>query len=140
MSETNCILTDLQKSANIENFTYKYIDILQNPGKSSHLPLVFSWFLIQFWVSKLRGYKGLRHSWKLCRHLCSLRWLRPNLSQVRNVKPFGSKILYMLVWTGRIKENDLLLNTEIDSEFFMLRPKSNQSFRVEGKRVLETIC
>ena len=47
----------------------------------------------------------------------------------------------MLVWTGRIKDNKLLLNIEIDSEFFILRSKLNHSFRVEGKkRILETIC
>ena len=40
-----------------------------------------------------------------------------------------------------MKDNNLLLNIEIESEFLMLRPKSNQSFKVEGKkRVLETIC
>ena len=59
----------------------------------------------------------------------------------RNVRPFGSKILYTLVWNGWIKDNNLLLNTEIDSEFLMLRSKSNLTIRVEGKkRELETIC
>ena len=65
---------------------------------------------------------------------CWLRWLRHNLRGVGNVKPFGSKILYMLVWTGRIKDNNLLLNIEIDSEFLILRSKLNQSFRVERKK------
>ena len=58
----------------------------------------------------------------------------PNLRGVKNVRPFGSKILYMLVRTGRIKDNNLLLNIENDSEFLILRSKLNQSFRVEVKK------
>ena len=52
----------------------------------------------------------------------------------RNVRPFGSKILYILVLNGWIKDNNLLLNTEIDSEVLMLRSKSNLTIRVEGKK------
>ena len=74
-------------------------------------------------ISKLQELKGFRQSWKLCRHLCSLRCLRPTLRQVRNIKPFGSNILYMLVWNGRIKDNNLLLNIEIDLQFLMFRSK-----------------
>ena len=40
----------------------------------------------------------------------------------------------MLFWNGRIKDNSLHLNKEIDSEFLMLISKLNQSFRVEGKK------
>ena len=66
--------------------------------------------------------------------------MKTNHRRVRNVKPFRSKILYILVWTGRIKDNNLLLKIEIDSEFLILRYKLNQSFGVEGrKRVLVTI-
>ena len=47
----------------------------------------------------------------------------------------------MLLWTGRIKDSNLLLNIEIDSEFLMLSSKLSQSFEVhEKKRILETIC
>ena len=47
----------------------------------------------------------------------------------------------MLVWIGWIKDNNLLLKIEIESELIMLRSKLNQSFRVEGKKkILETIC
>ena len=45
----------------------------------------------------------------------------------------------MLVSTGRIKDNNLLLNIEIDSEFLMLRSKLNKSFSVEGKKVYSKI-
>ena len=85
-------------------------------------------------IYKLKEQKGFRQSRKLCRNLCSLRWLRPNLMRYRNVRPFGSKILYILVLNGWIKDNNLLLNTEIDSEFLMLRSKSNLTIRVEGKK------
>ena len=66
-------------------------------------------------ISKLQEHKGFRQSWKLWRNLCSLRWLSPNRRRVSNFKPFGSKILYMLLWTGRIKDNSLRLKTSIDS-------------------------
>ena len=39
-----------------------------------------------------------------------------------------------------MKDNKLLLNSDIDSEFLILISKENQSFKVEGKkRVLKTI-
>ena len=39
-----------------------------------------------------------------------------------------------------MKDNNLLLNSDIDSEFLILISKENQSFKVEGKkRVLKTI-
>ena len=78
--------------------------------------------------------RGFRQSWKLCWYLCSLRWLKPSLRRVRSFKPFGSKILYMLLWIGRLKDNNLLLNNETDSAFLMLRSKLNKSLRVEGKK------
>ena len=78
--------------------------------------------------------KVIRQSWKLSQNLCSVRWLKPNLRRIRNFRHFGLKILYMIVWTGRIKDNNLLLKTETDSEFLKLRSKLNQSFRVEGKK------
>ena len=47
----------------------------------------------------------------------------------------------MLAWTGRVKNNNVLLNIKIGSEFLMLRSKLNQPIRVEGKkRILQTIC
>ena len=78
--------------------------------------------------------KVIRQSWELSQNLCSVRWLKPNLRRIRNFRHFGLKILYMIVWTGRIKDNNLLLKTETDSEFLKLRSKLNQSFRVEGKK------
>ena len=39
-----------------------------------------------------------------------------------------------------MKDNNLLLNNDIDSEFLVLISKENQSFKVEGKKkVLKTI-
>ena len=40
----------------------------------------------------------------------------------------------MLAWTGRVKNNNVLLNIKIGSEFLMLRSKLNQPIRVEGKK------
>ena len=91
-------------------------------------------------IFKLQEHKRFKQSWKLCRNLCSLSWLRLNLRWVRNVKPFGSKILYLLNWTRWLKGSNLLFNIKIGSEFLMLRSKLNQSFSVEGKKVVETIC
>ena len=67
-------------------------------------------------------------------NLCALRWLRPTCYRVRNFKPSGSKILYMLFWNGRMKDNSLLLNSDTNSEFLILISKENQSFKVEGKK------
>ena len=40
-----------------------------------------------------------------------------------------------------MKDNNLLLNIAIDSEFVVFSPNLNQSFKVEGKkRILETVC
>ena len=38
-----------------------------------------------------------------------------------------------------MKGNNLLLNSDTDSKFLILISKQNQSFKVEGKRVLKTI-
>ena len=45
-----------------------------------------------------------------------------------------SKNLNTFFCTGRISDSNLLLKTEIDSEFLILISKSNQSFKVEGKK------
>ena len=37
----------------------------------------------------------------------------------------------MLFCIGRLKDNNLLLKTENDSEFLMLTSRSNQSFRIQ---------
>ena len=42
-------------------------------------------------------------------------------------------MLKILFCTGRIKDNNLLLKIEIDSEFLILTSRLNQSFRVQGK-------
>ena len=42
-------------------------------------------------------------------------------------------MLKILFCTGRIKDNNLLLKIEIDSEFLILTSRLNQLFRVEGK-------
>ena len=73
---------------------------------------------------------------KIMLNLCALRWLRPRRRRVRNFNPLRSEISYILFWNGRIKDNRLHLNKEIDCEFLMLISKLNQSFRVEGKKEL----
>ena len=82
-------------------------------------------------ISRLQEHNGFMQSSKLYLNLCSFKWLRLKRKRVRNLSPFWSKILYILLWTGRLKDNNLLLNVEIDSEFLMLSSKLNQSFRVE---------
>ena len=43
-------------------------------------------------------------------------------------------MLYILLWTGQIKDNDSLLNIEIDSEFLMssskLKVSNNQKLQI----------
>ena len=46
-------------------------------------------------------------------------------------------ILKMLLWSDRIKDNKLLLNIEIDSEFLMFTSKLSQSFWEHGKLKLK---
>ena len=59
-------------------------------------------------------------------------YLRYKHKPVRNLTPFESKILYILLWTGWIKENNVPYNIEIHSEFLMLFSGMNQLFRVKG--------
>ena len=60
--------------------------------------------------------------------------------RVKNFSLCGSKILQFLLWTGQIKNNNLLLNIDIDSEFLMFTSKVKQSFRVDKKkRIIKTI-
>ena len=40
----------------------------------------------------------------------------------------------MLFRTGQMKDRNLLLNSDIDSEFLILISKENQSFKGEGKK------
>ena len=64
--------------------------------------------------------KGFMQFSKLCWNLCSLRWLKRKRRQFSSVNPFGSKILNILFCTGRISNSNLLLKTEINSEFLIL--------------------
>ena len=57
-------------------------------------------------LDSLENYDGI---------LCSLRWLMSKQRRVSNFKPIGSKMLYMLLWFGRMKDKNLHLNNEIDS-------------------------
>ena len=85
-------------------------------------------------ISKLQEHKGFIQSWKLWGNSCSFRWPRPNRRRVRNFNSFGSKNWYMLLWTWRIKDNNLLLNIAIDSEYLMFSPNFNQSLLVLNQR------
>ena len=40
----------------------------------------------------------------------------------------------MLFRTGRMKDNNLLLKSDIDSEFLILISKENQSFKEKGEK------
>ena len=71
---------------------------------------------------------------KLCGNLCSLRRLKPKQKRVKNFNPIGSNILHRLLSRGRMNDNSLLLNIEIDSEFLIASSNLYQSFRVKGKK------
>lgn len=60
-----------------------------------------------------------------------------NIKWDRIVKPFGSNNLYMAIWTRRIKDNNLLLNIELESEFPTLRSKMIQLFKIVLKEMKE---
>ena len=53
---------------------------------------------------------------------------------VKNFNPIGSNILCTLLSRGRMNDNSLLLNIEIDSEFLIVSCNLYQSFGVEGKK------
>lgn len=61
-----------------------------------------------------------------------LRGMSLNLKRFSNLKLFKSKILYIFLWTGWIKEHNWLWT-------FMLKSKSNNSLSRWKKGVLETI-
>ena len=78
---------------------------------------------------------------KLCRNLCSLRWLKPNRKRVRSFNPMGSYMSYTLFAIGRMNDNNRFLNTSIDSEFLIVISKLNQSFNVDGKKeIFVAVC
>ena len=47
---------------------------------------------------KLLEHSEFKQSWKLCLNLCSLRWLSPSLSLVRNLIPNGSWVWNIEFW------------------------------------------
>ena len=92
-------------------------------------------------ISKLQDHRGFMQSWKLCRNLCSLRWLKPKPKRFKNFNPTGSNILNKLLLKGRMNDRSLLLNIDSGSEFLIVSSDLYESFRVEGKnRILETVC
>ena len=85
-------------------------------------------------ISRLQEHREIMQSWRLFWILCSLRWLKPKRKRVKNFNPIGSNILYTLLSRGRMNDNSLLLNIEIDSEFLIVSSNLYQSFRVEGRK------
>ena len=83
-------------------------------------------------ISRLQEHTWFMHSWK-CLNLCSFRWLKPKRKRVNSFNPSGAKMSRILFCTRRIKDNNLLLKIEIDSEFLTLTSRLNQSFQVHGK-------
>ena len=112
-------------------FFYNYSKIL---GMVRKLSVVQKVGCVVSSISKLQKHEGFTQPWKLWPNLCSLRWLRPKQRRGNNFKPIGSKILNILLWFGWMKDNNLLLNIEIDFECLMLLSNQNQSFKVEGKK------
>ena len=64
--------------------------------------------------------------------LCSFRWLKPK-HKWDSFNPWGSEMLKILFSTGWIKNNNLLLKIETDSEFLILTSRLSQSFWVQWK-------
>ena len=73
-------------------------------------------------------------SLKLCRNLCSRKWLRPKRMRVNNFNPFGWWTLYISAGLGRIKLSSARLKISSEEEFFMLRPSLFQFKKQEGKK------
>ena len=56
-------------------------------------------------------------------YICSFRWLKPNRKRLNNFNPCGSKMLKILFFTGTIRDNNVIMKTEIDSEFLVLKSR-----------------
>ena len=84
---------------------------------------------------------GLRVSWKLCRNLCSRRWLRPNLNLVINLIPLGLWQLKTEFEDGLINFKILFLKAEKVLEFLIFKSKLFHSMTVDGKkRIYKKLC
>ena len=77
---------------------------------------------------------GLRVSWKLCRNLCSRRWLRPNLNLVINLIPLGLWQLKIEFEDGLINFKILFLKAEKVLEFLIFKSKLFHSMTVDWKK------
>lgn len=58
-----------------------------------------------FSVSELHVHKGFKFSWNLCWKRCLFTWLKPKQKQVRNFNPSGTKMLKILLYNRRMKDN-----------------------------------
>ena len=85
-------------------------------------------------TSKLQEHSGFKLSWKLCLNLCSLRWLSPSLSLVRNLIPNGSWILNIKFWIGLTIFNKEFLNIKYDFGFLKVISILFYSTIVYGKK------
>ena len=84
---------------------------------------------------------GLRVSWKLCRNLCSQRWLRPNLNLAINLIPLGLWQLKIQLEDGLINFKILFLKAEKVLEFLIFKSKLFHSITVDGKKeFIKKLC
>ena len=75
---------------------------------------------------------GLRVSWKLCRNLCSRRWLRPSLNLLINLIPLGLWHLKTEFEDGLKNFKILFLKEEKILEFLIF--KLLYSMTIDGKK------
>ena len=67
-------------------------------------------------ASMLQEYNGFKVSSKLCRNLCSCKWLSPNLNPVSNFIPTWSCMLKILFSLGLIKFSKALRKLSYDRQ------------------------
>ena len=73
-------------------------------------------------------HKGFIASTKLCRNLCSLRWLKPTRNLAKSFIPFVLYTLNMLFASGLIKLNRCFLNKAYLSALCISWSKESKSF------------
>ena len=64
-------------------------------------------------ISRLQEHTGFIHSWKLCLNLFSFKWLKSRCKWVNGFNLYGSWMLKILLCTGQIKDDNLLLKIRL---------------------------
>ena len=92
-------------------------------------------------MSLLQRQIGLKQSRKLCLNLCTLRWLKSNLSLVISFIPIGLWQLKVLLGVGRMNCKMLFLRRVKLSELVIPLSRLFHSITLDGKnKLLKKIC